>query len=35
VLNDPAIQKAYKDKYGYDLPVPPTNWKDFRPGRVS
>ena len=29
VLNDPAIQKAYKDKYGADLPVPPTNWKDF------
>ncbi len=29
VLNDPAIQKAYKDKYGSDLPVPPTNWKDF------
>ena len=29
VLNDPAIQKAYKDKYGADMPVPPTNWKDF------
>ena len=29
VLTDPAIQKAYKDKYGSDLPVPPTNWKDF------
>ena len=21
VLNDPAIQKAYKDKYGADMPV--------------
>ena len=29
VLGDPAIQKAYKDKYGADLPVPPTTWKDF------
>ena len=29
VLNDPAIQKAYKDKHGADMPVPPTNWKDF------
>jgi multiple sugar transport system substrate-binding protein len=29
VLGDPKIQKAYKDKYGTDLPVPPTTWKDF------
>jgi multiple sugar transport system substrate-binding protein len=29
VLNDPDIQKAYKEKFGSDLPVPPTTWKDF------
>jgi multiple sugar transport system substrate-binding protein len=29
VLGDPALQAAYKAKFGTDLPVPPTNWKDF------
>ena len=29
VLGDPAIQTAYKEKFGTDLPVPPTTWKDF------
>lgn len=29
VLGDPKIQAAYKAKYGSDLPVPPTTWKDF------
>jgi multiple sugar transport system substrate-binding protein len=29
ILTDPEVQKAYKDKYGTDLPVPPTTWKDF------
>ena len=29
ILEDPAIQAAFKEKYGYDLPVPPTTWKEF------
>ena len=29
VLGDPKIQEAYKAKYGNDLPVPPTTWKEF------
>ncbi len=29
VLGDPAIQAAYKAKFGTDLPVPPTTWADF------
>ncbi|MHA1189931.1 MAG: extracellular solute-binding protein, partial [Alphaproteobacteria bacterium] len=29
VLGDPAIQASFKDKLGYDLPVPPTTWKEF------
>jgi multiple sugar transport system substrate-binding protein len=29
VLNDPKIQAGFKAKHGYDLPVPPTTWKEF------
>jgi multiple sugar transport system substrate-binding protein len=29
VLGDPALQAAFKAKLGYDLPVPPTTWKEF------
>jgi multiple sugar transport system substrate-binding protein len=29
VLNDPKIQAGFKEKYGYDLPVPPKTWKEF------
>ena len=29
ILGDPAIQAAYKAKFGRDLPVPPTTWKEF------
>ncbi len=29
VLGDPEIQAAFKEKLGYDLPVPPTTWKEF------
>ena len=29
VLGDPDIQASFKEKYGYDLPVPPTTWKEF------
>lgn len=29
ILGDPAIQAAFKEKHGYDLPVPPTTWKEF------
>lgn len=29
VLGDPALQAAFKEKHGYDLPVPPTTWKEF------
>jgi len=29
VLGDPDIQAAFKEKHGYDLPVPPTTWKEF------
>ncbi len=29
VLGDPAIQAAFKEKHGYDLPVPPKTWKEF------
>lgn len=29
VLGDPEIQAAFKEKHGYDLPVPPTTWKEF------
>jgi len=29
VLGDPAIQAAFKEKHGYDLPVPPTTWVEF------
>ncbi|GBD44182.1 putative ABC transporter-binding protein [bacterium HR40] len=30
VLGDPDIQRAFKAKLGYDLPVPPKTWKEFR-----
>ncbi len=30
VLGDPAIRAAFREKLGYDLPVPPTDWKQFR-----
>lgn len=29
VLGDPKIQAAYKEKYGADLPIPPTTWVEF------
>lgn len=29
ILGDPAIQAAYKAKYGTDLPMPPTTWQEF------
>ena len=29
ILGDPEIQAAFKAKYGTDLPVPPTTWKEF------
>lgn len=29
ILGDPTIQAAYKEKYGTDLPVPPTTWQEF------
>ena len=29
ILGDPALQAAYKAKFGTDLPVPPTTWADF------
>jgi multiple sugar transport system substrate-binding protein len=29
VLGDPKLQAAFKEKHGYDLPVPPTTWKEF------
>ena len=29
ILGDPALQAAYKEKFGTDLPVPPTTWVDF------
>jgi len=29
VLEDPKIQAAFKEKHGYDLPVPPATWKEF------
>ena len=29
ILGDPAIQEAFKAKHGYDMPVPPTDWKSF------
>ncbi|ORE95497.1 ABC transporter substrate-binding protein [Acuticoccus yangtzensis] len=29
VLNDPALQSEFKAEMGYDLPVPPTTWKEF------
>ncbi|MGF1626454.1 MAG: ABC transporter substrate-binding protein [Alphaproteobacteria bacterium] len=29
VLGDPEIQAAFKERHGYDLPVPPTTWKEF------
>jgi len=30
ILNDPAMQEGFKAALGYDLPVPPTDWKQFR-----
>ena len=29
VLGDPKIQAGFKEKHGYDLPVPPKTWKEF------
>ncbi|MEZ5826538.1 MAG: extracellular solute-binding protein [Geminicoccaceae bacterium] len=29
ILGDPEIQAAFKAKHGYDLPVPPRDWKSF------
>lgn len=29
ILGDPKLQAAFKEKHGYDLPVPPTTWKEF------
>ena len=29
ILGDPAMQAAYKAKFGTDLPMPPTTWADF------
>lgn len=29
ILGDPAIQAAFKEAKGYDLPVPPTTWTEF------
>lgn len=29
VLGDPELQAAFKAELGYDLPVPPTTWKEF------
>lgn len=29
VLGDPAIKEGFKAKHGYDLPMPPTTWKEF------
>ena len=29
VLGDPKIQAGFKEKHGYDLPVPPSTWKEF------
>ncbi|HSM39221.1 MAG TPA: sugar ABC transporter substrate-binding protein [Afifellaceae bacterium] len=29
VLTDPKVQAGFKEKHGYDLPVPPTTWKEF------
>jgi len=29
VLGDPKIQAAFKEKHGYDLPMPPTTWQHF------
>ena len=29
ILGDPDLQAAFKEKLGYDLPVPPTTWKEF------
>lgn len=30
VLGDPEIQAGFKEAKGYDLPVPPTTWGEFR-----
>jgi multiple sugar transport system substrate-binding protein len=29
ILGDPEIQAAFREQHGYDLPVPPTTWKEF------
>lgn len=29
-LENPEYQKMFKEKYGYDLPVPPRTWKEVR-----
>jgi len=29
ILGDPAIQTGFKEKHGYDLPAPPTTWREF------
>jgi len=29
ILGDPKLQAAFKEKLGYDLPVPPTTWEQF------
>ena len=29
VLADPNLQAAFKSKLGYDLPAPPSTWKEF------
>jgi multiple sugar transport system substrate-binding protein len=30
VLGDPEIQAAFSDAHGYDLPIPPTTWSEYR-----
>ena len=29
ILGDPDLQAAFKEKFGYDMPVPPRDWKSF------
>lgn len=29
ILGDPKLQEGFKAEHGYDLPMPPTTWKEF------
>lgn len=29
ILGDPKLQEGFKARHGYDLPMPPTTWKEF------